>query len=147
MCALLRRKQGGAGNDACASAAVRKTDKYSEILGELQEDGYSYHPLVWSTWGRPGHDAQAAVRTLAAVAARRRGLGDARGLEARAKSLIGATIWKRAASMVRVCLYRPTDADAFELLGGSDEDWRDDIASDGGRSAGEMGLSDAGAAA
>ena len=107
---------GGAGTDACAAGAVRKADQYKDILAELQEEGYTYHPLVWSAWGRPGHQALSAVRTLAAAVARRRGLGDAQALEARARGLIGAAIWKRAASMVRICLNRPTRVDAAELL-------------------------------
>ena len=126
----------GAGTDACAAGAVRKTAHYKDVIEELQDEGYTYHPLVWSSWGRPGHDAESAVRTLAAAVARRRGLGDGHALEARAKGLIGAAIWRRAAAMVRTCLRRPTQADASELLPacediGSEDGFLEDIADAG----------------
>ena len=94
----------GAGPDPCAATCARKVSKYSSILGELQEEGIDYRPLVWSCWGRPGGDAQQAVRTIAAAAARRRGLGNPVVLERHIRSLIGAQIWRRAANMVLACL-------------------------------------------
>ena len=69
-------------------------------------------------------DAQAAIRTLAAVAARRRGLADPRPLEQRARALIGAHIWRRAALMALSCLQQCAPADAVALLPA--DDWDDD---------------------
>ena len=80
----------GAGPDACVAGAQRKTDKYSSVLDELVAEGYDYRPLVWSCWGRAGTDASAAMWALAAAAARRQGLADARPLARRAQALIGA---------------------------------------------------------
>ena len=94
----------GAGLDPCAATSAKKVGKYSSILGELQEEGIDYRPLVWSCWGRPGGDAQQAVRTIVAAAARRRGLGNPVALERHIRSLIGAQIWRRAANMVLACL-------------------------------------------
>ena len=74
----------GAGADACVSAAARKREHYSAVLEELEDEGVTYKPLVWTCWGRPSPDAQAALRALASVAARRLGLADPRALEMRA---------------------------------------------------------------
>ena len=106
----------GAGVDACASAAVRKEDHYSVVLDELKAEGVVYKPLVWTCWGRPSPDAQAALRTLSFVAARRLGLCDARGLEQRARALVAAMLWRRAAAMVLACLRRATAEEVQEAL-------------------------------
>ena len=72
--------------------------------------------MVWTCWGRPSLGAQAVIRSLASVAARRRGLADPRPLEVRSRTLIGAQIWRRAAAMVLACLQRTATAGAEELL-------------------------------
>ena len=106
----------GAGSDACIAAQNRKEEHYLPMLKELKDEGYDYKPLVWTCWGRPSLQAQGAIRTLAAVAARRRGLADARPLERRAQALIGAQIWRRAAAMALACLRRTDATDAVSLL-------------------------------
>ena len=106
----------GAGSDACAAAIRRKSGRYSVIIGELEEEGYDYRPLVWSCWGRPAGSASATLRCLATAAARRRGLGCGLHLEQRARALIGTHIWVRAARMVLACLHGPCKEDAVELL-------------------------------
>ena len=111
----------GAGPDACVSAAARKTYRYSNVIDELDAEGVAYKPLVWTCWGRPSPDAQAALRTLAFVAARRLGLADPRGLERRARALATAALWRRAAAMVTVCLRRTGPGELQELLPGMDE--------------------------
>ena len=117
----------GAGTDACAAAEVRKRGKYQDVLVELREEGYDYRPLVWTCWGRPSLEAQAVVRSLASVAARRRGLADPKPLEMRARALIGARIWRRAAAMALACLRRTVAGDAEELLPA--DGWDDDAGS------------------
>ena len=107
---------GGAGADACAAAIKRKRDKYSNILLELQREGYDYKPLVWSCWGRPDADASIALRTMASAAARRKGFAGSAQLEKRARALIGAHIWRRAARMVLACLRIGSSEDVAELL-------------------------------
>ena len=135
----------GAGINVCISAAARKSAHYKEVLEELRAEGYDYKPLIWTCWGRPSLDAQAAIRTLAAVAARRRGLSSPVPLETRARALIGAQIWRRAALMVLSCLLRSAASDAVDLLPA--EDWRDDVGSDGsGAAVEELGVSAADAA-
>ena len=121
----------GAGADACASAALRKRYRYREVLDELKAEGYDYLPLVWTSWGRPGPEAQSTLRTLAASAARRLGLADGVALERQAASLIGGQVWRRAAAMVLSCL--PSVGDeapdlmaAAGLIGSQDEDYADD---------------------
>ena len=100
----------GAGTDPCVATERTKLGKYSGILQELQDEGIQYRPLVWTCWGRPSGEAAAAVRTMAAAAARRRGLGDPSVLEARASAFIGVSIWRRAACMVLACIpYAPRE--------------------------------------
>ena len=122
----------GAGTDVCISAIARKAARYSSVLDELHREGYDYKPLIWTCWGRPSLDAQAAIRTLAFVAARRRGLADPRPLEMRARALIGAYIWRRAALMVLACLQKATTAEAAALLPAADDwdDWASSVGSD-----------------
>ena len=113
---------GGAGADACVSAAARKTERYSEVMEELEAAGIEYKPLVWTCWGRPSPDAQAALRTLSSVAARRCGISDPRGLEQRARALISAALWRRAAAMAIACLRRADVGEAQEVLPGFESD-------------------------
>ena len=116
----------GAGTDVCIAAEVRKRGTYKDVLAELRSEGYDYRPLIWTCWGRPSLEVQAVIRSLASVAARRRGLADPRPLEMRARVLIGAQLWRRAAAMVLACLGRTGPTDAQELLPagdlGADED-------------------------
>ena len=117
----------GAGTDACIAAAKRKREKYRDVLVELHDEGYDYRPLVWTCWGRPSVEVQAVIRSLASVAARRRGLADPKPLEMRARALIGAQIWRRAAAMALACLCRSAARDARELLPA--DGWEDDVGS------------------
>ena len=50
------------GSDACASMVQREIDDYGPILEELTADRIEYMPLVWTCWGRPHVDAEAALR-------------------------------------------------------------------------------------
>ena len=135
----------GAGINVCISAAARKSARYQKVIEELRAEGYDYKPLIWTCWGRPSLDAQAAIRTLAAVAARRRGLSSPLPLEMRARALIGAHIWRRAALMALSCLQRPAATDAADLLPAGD--WCNDVGSDSVGAAEEACLPAGGAAA
>ena len=73
---------------------------------------------------RTSHEA--ALDTIARVAARRRGLGDHRLLLRRAKGRIGVAIWRRAAAMIRSCLPQLTAEEAGLLFG----EWSDGSASE-----------------
>ena len=121
-------ERSGAGPDACIAGAQRKLDKYAGVLDELVAEGYDYRPLVWSCWGRAGTDAAAAIRTLSAAAARRRGLADDAPLARRARALIGARLWRRVGAMVRVCLQKVSSEDVADLL----QDEKDDSYTSGG---------------
>ena len=94
----------GAGTDCCSALAQRKLDKYADYLGELQTEGIAYMPIVWSCWGRPHEDAAAAVRSMAAAAARRRGDLQPDALQARTNAMVGLQLARRAARMVGACL-------------------------------------------
>ena len=106
----------GAAADPCAATAARKVDKYGHVLEELREEGIDYRPLVWTCWGRPSGDAQQAMRTIAAAAARRRGLGDPAPLERHLRGSVGAQIWRRAACMVHACLPDAATEDVSRLI-------------------------------
>ena len=123
----------GCGADACSAMVSNKLSTYASVLPELDSEGVSYYPMVWSCWGRPHCDADAAIRSMAAAAARRRGIPDSAGLARRCRSLIGVQIWRRAARMVAACLPCLPSADAPELLDGaiaavlSDDESTDDV--------------------
>ena len=106
----------GATDDPCVAAASRKVDKYRDVLEEMRDEGIGYRPLVWSCWGRPSSDAAQAVRSIAAAASRRRGLGDPAQLERHLCGVIGAQIWRRAACMVLACLPETPAVDVQRLV-------------------------------
>ena len=114
----------GSGNDACAGMVMDKMDKYRPHLDELKDNSVYYMPLVWSCWGRPHEDASAAIRSMAAAAARRRGGLFGQALAARASSLVGLQLAKRAARMVHTCQPRTQDADSRALLDAAISDAR-----------------------
>ena len=93
-----------------------KLREYRDVLQELADEGIRYRPLVWSCWGRPHCDASAAVHSMAAAAARRRGLGDARALASRVSGLVGVHIWRRAAAMVATCVPAAASSDLGGVL-------------------------------
>ncbi|CAK0867217.1 unnamed protein product [Prorocentrum cordatum] len=108
----------GAGEDAAAAYVVSKVGKYAPHLPALAADGIAYRPLVWTTWGRPREDASAAVASMAAAAGRRLG-APSHALAARARTAIGAAIWRRAARMVGACGPRLARGDVGALLPGA----------------------------
>ena len=133
---------GGAGPDACVAAIQRKRAKYADILCELQREGYDYKPLVRSCWGRPDADASLALRTMVSAVARRKGFIGAAQIEKRARALIGAHIWRRAARMVLACLRCCSAEDVAELLPTDADD--SCSVGDSSAAAGEDGLGHAG---
>ena len=106
----------GAGPDPCAAAEQKKVTKYGAVLDELREEGIEYRPLVWTCWGRADGNAQEAMRTMAAAAARRRGYGDPRPLARHLAAQVGAQIWRRAACMVLACMPNIPSEDVRGLL-------------------------------
>ena len=79
---------------------------FREMFGEIV---FALFPSVVAAC-----DAVVAVRSMAAAASRRRGLGDPRGLAGRASALVGVQLWRRAAAMVAACV----PATASRDLGG-----------------------------
>ena len=106
----------GAGTDCCSAVAQEKLEKYAPYLDELWAEGISYVPLVWSCWGRPHEDATAAVRSMAAGAARRRGDLQPDALRARTTAMVGLQLARRAARMVGACLPPQPDLDVAAAL-------------------------------
>ena len=106
----------GAGPDPCAAAEQKKVTKYGAVLDELREEGIEYRPLVWTCWGRADGNAQEAMRTMAAAAARRRGYGDPRPLARHLAAQVGTQIWRRAACMVIACMPNAPSEDVRGLL-------------------------------
>ena len=68
---------GTAGTDCCQSMYQRKRDRYAPHITELERNGITYVPIVWSAYGRPHEAAIDAIRNMARRAARRRGHSDA----------------------------------------------------------------------
>ena len=58
---------------------------------------------------------------MAQTAARRLGYADSGGFESRAKALIGAHLWRRAARMVLACLPRAAPVEVAEALPAGDD--------------------------
>jgi hypothetical protein len=115
----------------------------------LADEGIEYRPLVWSCWGRPHCDANAALASMAAAASRRRGVATPEVLARRAKTLVGIQLWRRAAAMVASCVPAVAACDAADLipeardrrreelgLSEPDGDWSDPVAADAAAAAG-----------
>ena len=74
-----------------------KRAAYANHRDELDAEGITYVPVVWSAYGRPHPDAVRVLVTLAGCTARRRGTSDASTLARRTAARIAAAIWRRAA--------------------------------------------------
>ena len=107
--------------------------KYKEVLDELQAEGIDYIPLAWSCWGRPHEDASAAIRSMAAAAARRRGDLRPDAIARRTATLVGLQIAKRSARMVDACLPSGPCVDMCEALSAAVHDARAAAAQQRGR--------------
>ena len=102
------------GSDCCAYMHDKKMRVYSAHLAEMEANGVTYRPLIWSAMGREHPETSVVLEALARAAARRRGLRDFRQLLWRTRTAIGVMLARRAVRMVRACL---TACDAHELDG------------------------------
>ena len=130
----------GAGTDRVEAMRQEKVAEYAGHLEELGEQNVVYRPLAFSAFGRVHPDATVLLTNMAKRAARRRGLGDHRSILRRAMAKVGVQIWRRAASMVRACLPRLTEAEAAILFGDDPAAGADGIGGDAD-GAGADGLS------
>ena len=80
-----------------------KRNRYAPYSIELEYNGISYVPIVWSAFGRPHEAAVAAIRHMSRRAARRRGHSDATTIENRVMHAISVEIRRRNADMVKYC--------------------------------------------
>ena len=96
--------RSGAGEDCCDSMHQRKLGDYGHVLAELEEQGVTYRPMVWSCFGRCHPEAQAILATMATRVARRRGLRGSNLVLRRVRTAIGVELVRRAVNMVRACL-------------------------------------------
>ena len=78
-----------AGIDCCDSMYESKCSKYSIPMARTIDLEFEYRPLVFSCYGRVHPEGQAILKTLAQVAARRRGVFNYEVLLARAHRNIG----------------------------------------------------------
>ena len=71
-----------------------KRGTYAAHRHELDAEGSTYVPVVWSAYGRPHPDAVRTLITLVRCTARRRGNSDAFTLARRTAARIAAAIWR-----------------------------------------------------
>ena len=94
----------GAGDDCVESMALRTRNEYESHRQAMAESNVVYRPVISSAYRRVHPDAQVVMRTLAVRAARRCGFADHRQLLKQARAAVGVALWRRAASMVHMCL-------------------------------------------
>jgi hypothetical protein len=118
-----------AGEDAAESMYKRKLAEREQIQEELQQQGISYIPVVWTAFGRAHEEAAAVVRCLARRWARRRGHASANALVRRIVASIGVCLARRAARMSLACMPRPACEDTSLGDGGgmqSEDPWAEE---------------------
>ena len=103
MCGWPSPHAARAGGDCTEGMVITKHNTYATHRNELDAEGITYVPVVWSAYGRPHPDAVRILVTLARCTARRRGTSDAFTLARRTAARIAAAIWRRAARMVLAC--------------------------------------------
>ena len=109
----------GAGDDCCDAMYRRKRADYAAHSAELAAQDIVYKPLVWSTFGRAHPETDTILRSLAVVAARRRGLPDHALLLRRARAAIGVQLMTRAVRMLWACIPRAAAEEEQLLHGGA----------------------------
>ena len=109
----------GAGDDCCEAMFRRKIADYAPHFAELAEQDIVYKPLVWSTFGRAHPETDSVMRSLAVVAARRRGLRDHALILRRARAAIGVRLVTRAVRMLWACIPRVAAEEEQLLFGGA----------------------------
>ena len=101
-----------AGDDCCEASFHRKRKDYLSILPELEDQGISYMPLCFSSYGRLHQEAFRWLEFSARAAARRRGISDYRPILARVRRNIAIAVQRRLINQVRACL--PHSENALE---------------------------------
>ena len=101
--------------DGDTDAAQRYKDlklrKYRNYADAMRAQGITYTPIIWTSWGRAHDDVIQHLRSLAARAARRRGLVSHKDILREAQFNIALELQARAARMVLACTRPPEDAD------------------------------------
>ena len=87
-----------AGDDCCEASFFRKRKDYAHILPELENQGISYIPLCFSSFGRLHAEVSKWLEFSARSAARRRGIVDYRPILSRCRRNIGVAIQRRLIS-------------------------------------------------
>ena len=98
-----------AGEDCTDTMRQRKLQDYGPYLCELEAQGITYTPMIWSCYGRPHQATVDSLRAICKRAARRRTDQKWRTLYRRAAGIISVRIWQRAARMAFACLPRESD--------------------------------------
>ena len=107
----------GAGQDCCDAMFARKLREYGSWLGEMESEGVTYRPMVWSAFGREHPEISAMLEAMAVQAARRRGLRDHRVILRRARCAIGVRLATRAARMILCCAPGLAEEEVAALFG------------------------------
>ena len=112
----------GAGDDCCDAMYNKKRADYAAYLPELEvRVGIAYRPMVWSASGRTHPEAEAMLRSMATLAARRRGLLDHRLILRRVRAAIGVALVRRAVRMASACTPNLDGGEVHALLGAMHE--------------------------
>ena len=107
----------GAGQDCCDAMFARTLREYGSWLGEMESEGVTYRPMVWSAFGREHPETSAMLEAMAVQAARRRGLRDHRLILRRTRCAIGVRLAARAARMLLCCTPGLAEEEVEALFG------------------------------
>ena len=116
-----------AGANPQREGAHRKMCRYATIQAELQAQGITYTPFVWSSFGAPDPVVTQALQTAAAKAQRTSRAGTPREALARWRARLAVAIWRRNARMAQSCIRPLADPElsAENLRGCQDSDCED----------------------
>jgi len=103
-----------AGDDCCEASFHRKRNDYLPILPELENQGITYMPLCFNSYGRLHAEVVRWLDFSAKAAARRRGISNFRPILARVRRNIAVAVQRRLVNQVRACL--PYSEDALESI-------------------------------
>ncbi|CAK0799589.1 unnamed protein product [Prorocentrum cordatum] len=104
------------GLGCCEGMRREKLARCSTYLPELEREGVSYRPLIWSCRGQPRPETSAFPSTMASAAARRQGFAMGEPLPRQARGAIAVQLWRRAARVVHACLPRLCAREAAAAL-------------------------------
>ena len=103
-----------AGDDCCEACFNRKCKDSKDILPELVQQGITYTPLCFSSFGRVHSEAIRWLEYSSRAGARRRGVADYRPILTRCRRNIGIAIQRRLVDQVRACL--PNRENAMDVI-------------------------------